>query len=257
MTTEYGCHQCEETARLQGIEMDKFERYWKLSEMEERFNSSSGGIRGLASAWLLASLGSIGWIFNAYDAATWPLPMGFLLIVVITLGSIGITTLWVMDQLVFFRLLNSVFLVGLKMEKDDHELPPIHSIMMKTQEGKGTHRWERFFYLAPISIYILLSISIVGGGSDALFQSKQAFFIIDTRFICIVLVCLQALALVWILFKFRFIAQKGRAKYFDDPEFTDIVSSKSYEKVVSRYRSPDLVDASSKANRQDSTANRD
>jgi hypothetical protein len=257
MTTEYGCHQCEEAARLQGIGMDKFERYWKLSEMEERFNSSSGGIRGLASAWLLASLGSIGWIFNAYNAEIWPLPMGFLLIVVITLGSIGITTLWVMDQLVFFRLLNSVFLVGLKMEKDDQELPPIHSIMMKTQEGKGTHRWERFFYLAPISIYFLLSVSIVGAGSEALFQGKQEFFAIDTRFISIVLVCLQALALAWIFYKFRFISQKDRARYFNDPEFTGIVISKSYEKVISRYRSPDFVDASSKANRQDSTANRE
>ena len=76
--------------------MDKFERYWKLSEMEQRFNSSSGAIRTLASAWLLASFGAIGWTFSAYKPETWPLPMGFLVIMIATLGNIGLTTLWVM-----------------------------------------------------------------------------------------------------------------------------------------------------------------
>jgi len=228
--------------------MDKFERYWKLSEMEQRFNSSSGGVRGLASAWLLASLGSIGWIFNAYNAATWPLPMGFLIIVVITLGSIGITTLWVMDQLVFFRLLNSVFLVGLKMEKDDKELPPIRSIMMKAQEGMGTHRWERFFYLTPIAIYILLSLSMVIAGSNALFQGSDKFFDINTRPISILLVCIQMSALGWMLYKFRFISQKDRALHFNDNEFTEIVNSKTYETVISRFRSTDVEDSSTGAN---------
>ncbi len=124
--------------------MDKFERYWKLSEMEERYNSSSGGIRTLASAWILGSLGATGWLFSSYNPATWPLPLGFLIIIIMTLGNVGMITLWVMDQLVFHRLLTSVFLVGLKIEKDDQEIPSIRSMMMKTQEGLGTHRWERF-----------------------------------------------------------------------------------------------------------------
>ena len=125
--------------------------------MEECYNSSSGGVRGLASAWLLASLGAIGWLFSSYKYETWPLPLGFLIVAIATLGCIGTIILWVMDQLVFHRLLDSVFLVGLKIEKDDISIPPIRSMMMKTQEGLGTHIWERFFYLTPIFLFILIS----------------------------------------------------------------------------------------------------
>lgn len=217
--------------------MDKFERYWKLSEMEERFNSSSGGIRGLASAWLLAALGAIGWIFSTYDPDTWPLPMGFLTIVVATLGCIGITTLWVMDQLVFYRLLNSVFLVGLKIEKDDNEIPPIRSIMMKAQEGLGTHRWERFFYMTPVSIFILFSAVITVSGSDALFIGNTEYFALDTRYISGLLVLLQIAALIWMLVKFRSISREERASYFNDQDFTDIVNNKTYETTIFRFQS--------------------
>jgi hypothetical protein len=216
--------------------MDKFERYWKLSEMEERFNSSSGGIRGLASAWLLASLGAIGWLLSTYDPETWPLPMGFLIVVVATLGCIGITTLWVMDQLVFYRLLNSVFLVGLKIEKDDNEIPPIRSIMMKAQEGLGTHRWERFFYMTPVSIFVLFSAVITVSGSDAFFVGNTKYFELDTRYISGLLLLLQIAALIWMLFKFGSISREERASYFNDREFTDIVNNKTYEKTISRFQ---------------------
>ncbi|WKZ20664.1 MAG: hypothetical protein QY305_08185 [Candidatus Brocadiaceae baterium WH-1] len=132
--------------------MDKFERYWKLSEMEERYNSSSGGIRTLASAWLLSSLGATGWLFSSYSPEKWPLPLGFLVVVVMTMATVGMVTLWVMDQLVFHRLLTSVFLVGLKMEKDDQELPPIRSMMMKTQEGLGLKQ-ARFYKPRLLSLF--------------------------------------------------------------------------------------------------------
>lgn len=179
--------------------MDKFERYWKLSEMEERYNSSSEGIMTLSSAWLLASLGAIGWLFSSYNHETWPLPLGFLVVIVTTLGSIGIIMLWVMDQLVFHRLLSSVFLVGLKIENDDQEIPPIRSMMMKTQEGLGTHRWEKFFYLVPVSVLILISIVVIIGGSDELFSPNRKYFSINTYFLSIFLICTQLVAIIWMI----------------------------------------------------------
>ena len=218
--------------------------------MEERFNSSSGAIRALASGWLLASIGSIGWIFNAYNAETWPLPIGLLVTVVSTLGSIGITTLWVMDQLVFFRLLNSVFLVGLKIEKDDNEIPPIRSVMMKAQEGLGTHRWERFFYITPISIFILLSIVLIIGGSDALFSGNEKYFNFNTRYISILLVFIQIIALIWMLIKFCSISQKKRAIYFNDEEFTKIVNAKAYEITISKFQSKPKTAMLNEANKE-------
>ena len=216
--------------------MDKFDRYFKLSEMEERFNSSSGGIRSLASAWLLASLGAIGWLFSSYDPLTWPLPLGFLVIVVTTLGCIGMITLWVMDQLVFHRLLTSVFMVGLKIENDDPDIPPIRSLMMKTQEGIGTYRWEKLFYLMPILLFILITGVLVIGGSVELFSPNTKYFSLSTYSFSVVLGILQLLSTMWMIIKFPSMSM-ARASYFGDAEFEDLVKNRRFENTISRFRS--------------------
>ncbi|MEN6331399.1 MAG: hypothetical protein ABFD57_05395 [Smithella sp.] len=217
--------------------MDKFERYWKLSEMEERYNSSSAGIRGLASAWLLASLGAMGWLFSSYNYETWPLPLGFLIVVVATMGCFGMITLWVMDQLVFHRLLTSVFIVGLKIEKDDKEIPPIRSMMMKSQEGLGTHRWERFFYLSPVFIFILISFVVIIAGSNKLFSAEEIYFPLNTLYISVFLVIAQSIAVIWMITKLPSMSLKTQASYFDDQEFTKLVADSGFEMTVARFRS--------------------
>jgi len=217
--------------------MDKFERYWKLSEMEERYNSSSAGIRALASAWLLASLGATGWLFSSYSHDTWPLPLGFLVVLLMTLSGVGMITLWVMDQLVFHRLLTSVFLVGLKIEKDDQEIPPIRSMMMKTQEGLGTHRWERFFYLAPVSVFILISVVMIAGGSDQLFSPNKEYFSVNLYRLGIFLVVLQLVAVTWLIAKLPSMSLKTRASYFEDAEFTELIEDSRFDIIISRFHS--------------------
>ncbi len=204
--------------------------------MEERFNSSSAGIRGLSSAWLLASLGAIGWLLSSYRE-TWPLPVGFLIVVVATLGCIGLITLWVMDQLVFHRLLNSVFLVGLKIEKDDKEIPPIRSMMMKTQEGLGTHRWESVFYLTPIFVFTLLSVVVLLGGSNELFSTQKGSFSLNTFYISIILVIFQIAGIIWVLTKLPSMSLEKRSTYFEDREFTELFDKKGkgFELPISRF----------------------
>ena len=215
--------------------MDKFECYWKLSEMEERYNSSSGGIRTLASAWLLGALGATGWLFSSYDSETWPLPLGLLVVVVMTLGSFGMVTLWVMDQLVFHRLLTSVFLVGLKMEKDDHQIPPLRSMMMKTQEGLGTHRWERVFYLGPVLVFLLITFTIIIGGSKGLFAPNATFFTLNMHLLSLALGISQLVAIAWMIAKLPSMSLKTRASYFEDEEFTVLVADGRFETTISKF----------------------
>jgi hypothetical protein len=229
--------------------MDKFERYWKLSEMEERYNASAGAIRTLASAWLLASLGAIGWLFDSYVPQTWPLPLGLLVVVVMTLGVIGMLTLWVMDQLVFHRLLTSVFLVGLKMEHDDPEIPPIRSMMVKAQEGLGTHHWEKLFYLGPIVGFVLVSAVVIVGGTVALFAPNEAFFSHDTRLLSIVLFLLQIAALLWMIRMLPTMTLQSRAHYFQDKAFEALVVNQELEKIVARFDTQSGQDHPPKASR--------
>ena len=78
----------------------------------------------------------------------------------------------VLDQLVFHRLLNSVFLIALKMESDDSPLPPIPP----RHEDAGGYRhtqMETFFYLGPLIIFVFLSVVVVTTGSGALFATTD------------------------------------------------------------------------------------
>ncbi len=218
--------------------MDKFEKYWRLSEMEERFNASAGGVRALASAWMLASLGAIGWLFNYYEFDKWPMPLGLLVVMVSSLATVGISTLWVMDQLVFHRLLNSVFLVGLKMEKDDPELPPIRSVMMKTQEGSGTSKWELLFYIAPIIIFTLLSFSTLAFGSDKLFLANRGLPMLQAERMSWAFLVVQLSFLSWVLIKRRTTRSFAKgADWFADEEFTRVISTSSYDSIIANYSS--------------------
>ncbi|MCU0843136.1 MAG: hypothetical protein MUC79_15685 [Thiobacillaceae bacterium] len=221
--------------------MEIHEHYWKLSEMEERYNASAGGIRALASAWILAALGASGALLVGHDPASWPLPLGFLIIVVMTLGVIGMVTLWVMDQLVFHRLLSSVFVVGLKIEKDNPDIPPLRSMMMKTQEGLGTHRWERLFYLGPTLVFAVISLVVLVGGWESLFSSSEGRFATYSRQIGVVFVLLQCFAIGWVIAKLPVMGLRARAAHFQDPEFAELFPKEDgisrFETVIARFRS--------------------
>jgi len=217
-----------------GGAMNKWERYWQLSGVEERFNASSAGIRALASAWLLASLGAIGFLLGAGEQYGGTLSIGLLLVTIATLGCIGITTLLVMDEVVFRRLLNAVFLVGIRMEHADPELPPIRCLMIKLQEGLGTHRWEKLFYIAPLLFYSFFSavviISAVG------FSVNDTLIGFNARTLSIALLCLQLIVLAWVFWRMPTAFPSDGPTYFDDPDLEQMFSDKSFEQVIARYR---------------------
>ena len=212
--------------------MDELENYWKLSEMEQRFNSSSAGIRTLSSAWILGALAALGWLLEPARAALrWDLPFGLLASSVCALATAGIATLWVLDQFVFHRLLSTVFLVGLRMEAANPSLPPLRSMMMKTMEGEGTHRWERLFYLAPLMLFTLLSASLLWAAPQ-----PEARAATDWRPIGLLLLGCQVAIVAWVLAKQPKLSVIDRAQWFGDPAFTDCVQARAFERIIERWQ---------------------
>ena len=212
--------------------MDKVDCSWKLSEMEERFNSSSAGIRTLASGWLLAAFAALGWLLDPSKPSSWAVPLGLLLIAVCVLGVVGVATLWVLDQLVFHRLLNSVFLVGLKMESAEPALPPIRALMMKSVEGKGTHRWELFFYLGPLVVFVVFSAIVVTTGSNILFVAWSQGSSLDLRLVGYAMLLAQISVVVWVFSKQRSVDMKQRAAWFGDEAFNELMNKEAFEDIV-------------------------
>src|SRR5262245_830160 len=92
---------------------------WKIfdfiAEQERHFNNLQSKYRVLASAWLLASLSGIGFVIKEL---TRPTDSPYLLIAAIAAaGGTGIYLLWVVDILVYHRLLDACFVEGLKLER--------------------------------------------------------------------------------------------------------------------------------------------
>ncbi|HJW12249.1 MAG TPA: hypothetical protein VJ598_10705 [Albitalea sp.] len=217
--------------------MDDDKGYWKLGEIEQRFNETQTGVRTLASAWILGALAALGWLLDpTKPSANWPVPFGLLALVVCMLATAGIATLWVMDQLVFHRLLDSVFLVGLRMEFASPELPPLRHVMLKTMEGQGTHRWERLFYLAPLLVFTLLSGVVLFGGSASWLASPNAALNAVVRPIGALMLVLQVAVVAWVLLKQPATRLTDRAGWFGDPAFEAALRERRSADVIARSR---------------------
>jgi hypothetical protein len=72
--------------------MSKLDAYFKLAEIEQRFNDTAGGVRTLASGWMLAALAGLGWLLDPSKGDSWAVPLGLLLSVVCTMAVAGIAT---------------------------------------------------------------------------------------------------------------------------------------------------------------------
>jgi hypothetical protein len=120
-------------------EQQERDRIWKMVEecgvYERHFNQLQSFYRGLASTWLLAAFGGIGYVLTkepTLSAANKQPPLLDLWIAagwVGVAGAVGLFFLWAVDVLVYHKLLLGVFAVGRKLETENTWLPPLRSSM--------------------------------------------------------------------------------------------------------------------------------
>lgn len=153
---------------LRNIDAKTFERVWKIVEeigvQERHFNDLQTRIRSMASLWLLSTFAAIG--FLATQDLKLVVPRELLVAIVAVAGCVGIVLLWVVDLLVYHRLLDSCFVVGLGLEKRYPWLPPFRTNMMRTQGERGVLFRVVGFYVGPVVLLILVS-----GGALSLWLS--------------------------------------------------------------------------------------
>lgn len=220
--------------------MDSKEEYWKFVESERHFNSIQAGIRNRASTWILAAFAAIAVLIKTSESSTWLVPSAVLVGLVSCMATIGLLLLWINDQLVYQRLLNSVFLVGLKWEHDNPQMPPIRTMMMCSAEGKGMSRWMTFYYTIPMAFFLAITIFVtllreqVGSSSQAL-TSEGSFWIL------VALCIFQAWASFWVQCKKSEVTTQQRAGCFGDRAFSEMFSGteegvEKFKEVIERYR---------------------
>jgi hypothetical protein len=134
--------------KLKRIDKQEFDRVWSIltecGEQERHFNTLQSAYRGLASTWLLAMFGGLG--FMVKDMATYP--DKWLMIFGLGLAAaIGILLLWMLDVLVYHRLLLAYFENGKEIERACGDwLPPFRNSMKSPSHSNAVRKSIAAFY---------------------------------------------------------------------------------------------------------------
>jgi hypothetical protein len=149
---------------VETIDKEAFEQVWKIAleigVQERHFNGLQTSYRSMASAWLLATFAGIG--FSISQPIHVAIDRELLVAAIAVAGCVGIALLWVLDLLVYHRLLDSCFIEGLILEERYAWLPAFRNNMMKTQEGQGVLFRTVGFYLAPVVLLIFIAGGALG-----------------------------------------------------------------------------------------------
>src|SRR5262245_38062724 len=97
---------------LDRVDDKLFDRTWKLiteiGVQERHFNGLQSTYRNMASGWLLATFGGMGFALTQKITVDYEL----LLAAMAVAGSAGIVLLWTLDLMVYQRLLDACFAEG-------------------------------------------------------------------------------------------------------------------------------------------------
>lgn len=137
-----------------------------IGDQEKHFNGLETQYRLLASTWLLASLGAIGFLLKD-DKSSWLNSNKLYLIGAIGLvGSLGIMLLWILDIRVYHKLLHSVFIRGVLLELQYPWLPKIRTDMLLSQEtGDVTSNTKLYYICSAVFLQAISLIAFVSGSS--------------------------------------------------------------------------------------------
>jgi hypothetical protein len=127
----------------------------KLRSSEEHFDEMKGQCRALASTWLLATFGALG--FTLSNTLSNTIPHEVIALALGIAGAIGIFLLWILDLLVYHRLLDASFTEALKLEARFPQLPQVRRCMVDSQPNGQTPFYEEWFYIGGITAPVLIS----------------------------------------------------------------------------------------------------
>ena len=203
----------------------------RLSDTERRFNSILAGTRTMASTWTLAALGGIAVLLRQDSDVIWVVSPFVLAGFVCAAASVGIAVLWMVDQLVYRKLLNSAFLIGMKIEFDNPNVPPVRTLMAHSSKGKGMGHWLKMFYIAPVTVLTFIALAIAMLSQNAAYSASSARIPYYAEW---VFAGVSALSAVWILLRSREVPFFKRAEAFGDPTFAAMLRDGDYSIVLER-----------------------
>jgi hypothetical protein len=196
------------------------DEYWKFADLEQHFNGLQADIRGIASTWILAAFGAIAVLLKVGgDDGRWAVPPPVLVCAVDTMAILGLLVLWINDQLVYQRLLDAGFIIGLRAEWNNSQLPPVRLMMMYSAEGAGMSRWMSYYYKIPMIVFFIISLFAIvwwlQTDSGTIWQLASSV----TFGLVILMVVVQSGVISWMARKRSAVGVRAIASAFEGEEF--------------------------------------
>ena len=162
--------------------------YRELGEMERHFGNAQSRYRALASTWMLAAMAGIGFVLEKQLEI---LPKELIVGMIGIITSAGLCLLWVVDLLVYQRLLDAAYIEGKSLETAQPWLPQVRNNMRRLLGGKGL-RLITMFYMVSI-----VFMGLVGGIGLGLWMAKfvRAFFLALGTIVYLALLFMVALCI--------------------------------------------------------------
>jgi hypothetical protein len=158
------------------------EIYNHIGEEERHFNGLELEYRKLASHWLLATLGAIGFLLSKKEDV--PINIWALVIGICLAASVGILVIWFLDMKVYHELLHAAFREGVKLEREYPELlPQIRNNMVKSQLGGDIIRRVMLYYF-----FSILLLAIIANVSVWMFSAANSTWCISLNILSILLI---------------------------------------------------------------------
>jgi hypothetical protein len=145
-----------------GLSEEAYKQLWnsycELGEMQRHFGNAQSRYRALASTWMLAAMVGIGFVVEKKLEI---IPTELLVGLIGVVASVGLGLLWVIDLLVYQRLLDAAYIEGRSLETAQPWLPQVRNNMRRLLGGEGL-RLITLFYM--VSIVFMGAVGGIGFG---------------------------------------------------------------------------------------------
>ncbi len=136
--------------------MDYGEHFEELGTYERHLNNVQIAVRGFASSWVVAAGAGIGAVLLAKLDADAVFTKADLVAAIALVASVGIFGLWLLDQYVYHRLLNGVFLAGLGIELSRPDALPLRMCMVQ-RTPRGASLATTFLYASFLVMLLFIT----------------------------------------------------------------------------------------------------
>jgi hypothetical protein len=127
--------------------------YEGLTGQCQHFNGLESTYRALASTWLLAAFGGVGYVLSnnvGGHAALLSAAIG-------AAAALGIVLLWILDLQVYHSLLVGAFSEQLRLEREHSWLPQSAHQMQRAHRGEGVLPKVVWFYVASYLLMVAIA----------------------------------------------------------------------------------------------------